>query len=54
MKNRFSTILVIFFSLIGIHAKSQSIAQFRGPDRNGIYPETGLLDSWPAEGPKLL
>lgn len=28
--------------------------QFRGPQRNGISPETGLLKSWPAEGPKML
>jgi outer membrane protein assembly factor BamB len=25
--------------------------QFLGPDRNGISTETGLLDSWPKEGP---
>lgn len=24
--------------------------QFRGVERNGIYPDTGLLDSWPEEG----
>jgi outer membrane protein assembly factor BamB len=28
--------------------------QWRGPQRNGISPETGLLKQWPAEGPKLL
>lgn len=28
--------------------------QFRGPDRTGVSKETGLLKSWPAEGPKLL
>ncbi|MGB2908848.1 MAG: PQQ-binding-like beta-propeller repeat protein [Candidatus Aminicenantaceae bacterium] len=33
---------------------SQSIAQFRGPDRNGVFPETELLKSWPDAGPKLL
>ncbi len=27
---------------------------WRGPDRNGIYPETGLLKEWPAAGPQLL
>lgn len=25
--------------------------QFRGPQRNGVYASTGLLPSWPAEGP---
>ena len=28
--------------------------QFLGPDRNGISPETGLLDAWGQEGPKEL
>jgi outer membrane protein assembly factor BamB len=28
--------------------------QFRGPDRNGISPETGLLRSWPEGGPEVL
>jgi len=28
--------------------------QWRGPDRNGISTETGLLQEWPAEGPQLL
>lgn len=28
--------------------------QWRGPDRNGISKETGLLKSWPATGPKKL
>ncbi len=32
----------------------QSIAQFRGPDRNGVFPESDLLKSWPEEGPELL
>lgn len=27
--------------------------QWRGPDRNGSSSETGLLASWPQEGPKL-
>lgn len=34
--------------------QAQKNAQWRGPDRNGIYPETSLLKSWPANGPKLL
>jgi outer membrane protein assembly factor BamB len=28
--------------------------QWRGPHRDGISRETGLLDKWPATGPKLL
>jgi len=33
---------------------SQETAQWRGDTRDGIYNETGLLESWPDEGPKLL
>ena len=29
-------------------------SQFRGPDRANRSPETGLLTSWPEDGPKLL
>src|SRR5688500_18036116 len=29
-------------------------AQWRGPGRDGISRETGLLKEWPAAGPKLL
>ena len=28
--------------------------QWRGPERNGISKETGLLSAWPKDGPKLL
>ncbi len=28
--------------------------QYRGPNRDNISTDTGLLDKWPAEGPKLL
>jgi outer membrane protein assembly factor BamB len=28
--------------------------QWRGPDRTGISRDTGLLKSWPAEGPRLV
>ena len=40
-------------------AKSQKTStsdwpQWRGPERNGISRETGLLKQWPKDGPKLL
>ncbi len=28
--------------------------QYRGPDRSGVSRETGLLKSWPKDGPPLL
>ena len=34
-------------------AQGSDWTQFRGPDRNGISKETGLLRKWPAGGPKI-
>src|SRR5262249_25750160 len=28
--------------------------QWRGPNRDGLSPEIGLLPAWPADGPKVL
>ena len=39
-------------SLIG--SKAPDWPQWRGPHRDGISPETGLLQSWPEPGPSLL
>lgn len=33
---------------------SDEVSQWRGPDRDGIYPEEGLLKKWPDGGPQLL
>ena len=33
---------------------SSSEFQWRGPNRDGIYPEKNLLDTWPEEGPELI
>ena len=35
------------------HASTVDIPQWRGPNRDGIFPATGLLQQWPADGPKL-
>jgi len=35
-------------------ASTSDWPQWRGPGRNGISQESGLLKQWPAEGPKLL
>jgi len=35
-------------------ASTSDWPQWRGPERNGISKETGLLKQWPAGGPKLL
>lgn len=44
-------ILLITFS---VESFAQSTIGWRSPDRNGIYPETGLLKTWPQNGPELL
>ena len=40
--------------LISISASGGDWPQFRGLDRNNISAETGLLRSWPSQGPKVL
>jgi outer membrane protein assembly factor BamB len=50
---------ICFFAILGIVLLGSSLraedwAQWRGPERNGISAETGLLQEWPADGPKLL
>jgi outer membrane protein assembly factor BamB len=39
---------------LGSRALAADWPQWRGPQRDGISQETGLLKSWPSEGPKLL
>jgi outer membrane protein assembly factor BamB len=51
MKKLFALIALIFVSY---NSYSQSVSQWRGPERDGIYPETGLLKEWPKDGPPIL
>lgn len=63
MKSRlFATLaaLCVCFSAVFISSSAHMAAstsdwpQWRGPERNGVSQETGLLKQWPAGGPKLL
>lgn len=47
-----STSMVICLLIPSLYAKIQS--QWRGPARDGAYPNEKLLKAWPAQGPKLL
>jgi len=47
-------LILLFVLILSQQILAQSIAQWRGPDRNGVFPETGLLKSWPENGPELL
>ena len=52
MKNIFSLFALIL--LLTSSSGPNRISEWRGPDRNGIYPESNLLKKWPADGPKEL
>jgi len=57
MKRRL--LLPAVFALLGLasQAMAQTAAlwpQWRGPNRDGISKETGLLKEWPADGPSLV
>jgi len=41
-------------NLLVFNCIAQDLVDWRGPNRSGIYNETGLLRSWPVDGPKLL
>src|SRR5450759_5530183 len=40
--------------LLSLAAYPADWPQWRGPQRNGISAETGLLKEWPKEGPRLV
>jgi len=48
------TIILFFTSLYISVFADDHFSQWRGPDRDGKYPDTNLLKEWPKGGPKLL
>jgi outer membrane protein assembly factor BamB len=49
--------VIFFICLLPLISGTKTLtaqSQWRGPNRDGIYPETNLLKVWPAEGPKML
>ncbi|MBM4092219.1 MAG: serine/threonine protein kinase [Planctomycetes bacterium] len=52
MKTRV-TLAVVFLLVIAEKIPAADWPQWNGPDRNGISPESGLLQEWPEEGPPL-
>ena len=46
-----SLFVILFTFLLSCN---DEIAQWRGPERNGIYPDKGLLKEWPEDGPPLV
>ncbi len=48
-------LVVLSLTLLALAAAAVADSpQFRGPDRDGIFPSKNLLKSWPEGGPKLL
>lgn len=54
IKTKLCYVGVALTCLMTVEATAQTTNGFRGPDRDGVYKETGLLTSWPQEGPALL
>ncbi len=55
MKPKFYLFLLILIPVIYQCTVTESeISEWRGPERTGFYPETGLLNEWPENGPELL
>ncbi|MCF8359174.1 MAG: PQQ-binding-like beta-propeller repeat protein [Prolixibacteraceae bacterium] len=49
--------LFLFLSIVilsGCTSKTQTVAQWRGENRDGIYVEKDLLKAWPDDGPELV
>ncbi len=55
MKSKFAKIfLTVLFCTVSVTIANCQLYEWRGPDRGGIYNETGLLKKWPASGPAVL
>jgi len=47
-------LIVVSFLMMTTLLSAQIDSQWRGPDRDGIYPNEKLLKKWPTAGPKLI
>jgi outer membrane protein assembly factor BamB len=54
MNTGYRCLLTAGLGIVATCALAADWPQWRGPQRNGISPETGLLKTWPADGPKML
>ena len=54
MRSRLLFLGIIGLELIARASLAADWPQWRGPQRNGVSSETGLLKEWPSDGPKLL
>ncbi len=49
-----SLIAILTMSLTISTSVSAQVMQWRGPERNGVFPDTGLLKVWPEAGPDMI
>ncbi len=49
---KYTISLLLAALLLSCSSSNEKIYQWRGEDRGGIYPDTGLLKEWPEEGPE--
>ncbi|MDX9930663.1 MAG: PQQ-like beta-propeller repeat protein, partial [Bacteroidales bacterium] len=49
-----SILILLSAALISCTQEQAKLYEWRGYDRNGIYPDKNLLEEWPTEGPELL
>ncbi|MBC8347085.1 MAG: PQQ-like beta-propeller repeat protein, partial [Verrucomicrobia bacterium] len=54
MKKTQLSILILTLSTFALSTFAADWPQWRGPNRDGVSTETGILDEWPEGGPKLL
>ena len=51
---KYSLIIPIALLFFACTKKKELISEWRGSNRSGVYNETGLLEEWPKDGPRLL
>jgi outer membrane protein assembly factor BamB len=45
---------VLLFCFVSFTIADDNFSQWRGPDRDGKYPDKNLLKKWPSQGPELI
>jgi outer membrane protein assembly factor BamB len=45
---------ILTLMMVSCSSGREELSQWRGPERDGRYPGTVLLDQWPEEGPEML
>jgi outer membrane protein assembly factor BamB len=56
MNNRQIPLLftLFLFTSVSVFSQTPKIFEWRGVNREGIYPDRGLLKQWPQDGPELV